>query len=174
MHADVKLWLDDSDRQGHVHVHETVEKDHGRIETRRTVVSNDIDWLVQKPLWQGLQAVAMVESSREIGGKLSCERRYYLCSITDVTRIAQTIRRHWAIENQQHWILDVQFGEDAHRARKNHSAANLGLIRRTALNLLQQDTSNKWSVRRRKMRANFDLHYRETVLFSAPRDINNT
>lgn len=165
LYGDVKLWLDDCDRQGHVRAQETIEKDHGRIETRRTVVSNDINWLTQKVEWSGLQALAMVESRREIGDKVSCERRYYLCSITDVARIAQTIRQHWAIENQQHWILDVQFGEDAHRTRKNHSAANLGLIRRTALNLLQQDTSNKWSVRRRKMRANFDLAYREALLF---------
>jgi predicted transposase YbfD/YdcC len=107
----------------------------------------------------------MVESTREIGEKISRERRYYLCSLTDVTRIALTIRRHWAIENQQHWILDVQFGEDAHRARKDHSAENLGLIRRTALNLLQQDNSNKWSIRRRKMRSNVDIPYREALLF---------
>jgi predicted transposase YbfD/YdcC len=165
LYDDTKLWLDDCDRQGHVHAHETTEKDHGRIETRRTIVSKDIAWLTQKPQWAGLQALAMVESRREIGDKVSCERRYYLCSITDATRIAQAIRRHWAIENQQHWILDVQFGEDAHRTRKNHSAANLGMIRRAALNLLQQDTSNTWSVKRRKMRANFDLNYREAVLF---------
>lgn len=165
LYDDVKLWLDDSDRQGYVHAHETVEKDHGRIETRRTVVSTDIAWLSQKSQWKGLQAVAMVESRREIGSKVSCERRYYLCSFTDVTRIALTIRHHWAIENQQHWILDVQFGEDAHRTRKGHSAANLGLIRRTALNLLQQDTSNKWSIRRRKMRSLVDLPYREALLF---------
>lgn len=165
LYEDVKLWLDDSDAQGHVRMHETLEKDHGRIETRRTVVSTDLDWLAQKPDWPGLQAVAMVESTRDIAGKVSCERRYYLCSLRDVTRIALTIRHHWAIENQQHWILDVQFGEDAHRTRKNHSAANLGIIRRTALNLLQQDTSNKWSVRRRKMRSLVDLTYRETLLF---------
>lgn len=165
LHADVKLWLDDSDQQGYVRVHETVEKDHGRIETRRTVVSTDIEWLSQKSEWHKLQSVAMVESRREIGGKISCERRYYLCSITDVAHIALAIRHHWAIENKQHWILDVQFGEDAHRTRKDHSAANLAMIRRTALNLLQQDTSNKWSIKRRKMRANFDLPYRELILF---------
>ena len=89
--------------------------------------------------------------------------------MTDVSQIAQTIRHHWAIENQQHWILDVQFGEDKHRTRKDHSAANLGLIRRTALNLLQQDTSNKWSIRCRKMRANFDIAYREQILFRSPK-----
>jgi len=165
LHEDIRLWLDDNDAQGYVRTHQTVEKDHGRIETRRTVVSTDLDWLPQKPDWPGLQAVAMVEPTREIGSKVSCERRYYLCSITDVTRIALTIRHHWAIENQQHWILDVQFGEDAHRTRKDHSAANLGLIRRTALNLLQQDTSNKWSIRRRKMRTLSDLPYRESLLF---------
>ena len=172
LHEDVKLWLDDSNQQGYVHAHETIEKDHGRIESRRTVVSTDIEWLSQKSEWQGLQAVAMVESSREIGGKVSCERRYYLCSITDVARIALAIRHHWAIENQQHWILDVQFGEDAHRTRKDHSAANLGMIRRAALNLLQQDTSNKWSIRRRKMRANFDLAYRESILFNPGQEIS--
>ncbi len=91
------------------------------------------------------------------------------CSMTDVSQIAQTIRHHWAIENQQHWILDVQFGEDKHRTRKDHSAANLGLIRRTALNLLQQDTSNKSSIRRRKMRTNFDVAYREQILFRSPK-----
>ena len=165
LHTDIKLWLDDNDAQGYVRMHETVEKDHGRIETRRTVVSTELDWLTQKEEWPGLRAVAMVEATREIGDKVSCERRYYLCSITDVTRIAQTIRDHWAIENQQHWILDVQFGEDAHRTRKDHSAANLGIIRRTALNLLQQDGADKRSVRRRKMRALSDLAYRESLLF---------
>ena len=153
-------------------MHETLEKDHGRIETRRTVVSTNLAWLAQKPGWPGLQAVAMVESTRDIAGKVSCERRYYLCSLRDVTRIALTIRHHWANENQQHWILDLQFGEDALRARKDHSAANLGFIRRTALNLLQQDTSNKWSIRRRKMPANFDLAYRETLLFKTGREFN--
>ena len=165
LYDDVKLWLDDNDAEGYVRIHETVEKNHGRIETRRTAVSTKLDWLAQKKEWAGLQAVAMVESTREIGDKVSCERRYYLCSITDATRIAQTIRDHWAIENQQHWILDVQFGEDSHRTRKNHSAANLGIIRRTALNLLQQDGADKRSVRRRKMRAMSDLAYRESLLF---------
>lgn len=165
LHDDITLWLDDNDAKGYVRMHETVEKNHGRIETRRTVVSTELDWLEQKQEWPGLQAVAMVESTREIDGKVSRERRYYLCSLTDVAHIALTIRQHWAIENQQHWILDVQFGEDAHRTRKDLSAANLGLIRRTALNLLQQDTSNKWSIRRRKMRSLSDLPYREALLF---------
>ncbi len=108
----------------------------------------------------------MVASTREIDGKTSEQRRDYLCSITKVASIAETIRRHGSIENQQHWILDVPFPEDAHRGRKDHSAANLELIRRTALNLLQQDnSSDKRSIRRRKRRAFSNLAYRETLLF---------
>ncbi len=168
LYHDVKLWLDTQDATGHVYATESVEKDHGRIETRRVVVGRELDWLEQRKDWRNLNAVAMVESSRETGNKISRERRYYLCSITYVARIAQIIRNHWAIENQQHWILDVQFGEDAHRTRKNYSAANLGLIRRTALNLLQQESTDKRSIRRRKMRAFSDLNYRQALLFGTP------
>lgn len=165
LYDDVKLWLDTNDAEGYVHVAQSVEKDHGRIETRRVAVSKELDWLGQKTEWAGLKAVALVESIRETGDKLSRERRYYLCSMTEVQRIAHTIRQHWTIENQQHWILDVQFGEDAHRTRKNHSAANLALIRRTALNLLQADSTDKRSIRRRKRRALGNLAYRESLLF---------
>jgi len=165
LYDDVKRWLDTNDAEGHVYATQTIEKDHGRIETRRVVVSKEIDWLPQTSQWAGLKAVAMVDSVREIGHKISRERRYYLCSITNVDRIAQSIRQHWAIENQQHWILDVQFGEDAHRTRTLFSAANLALIRRAALNILQADSSNKLSIRRRKRRALANLAYREAFLF---------
>ncbi len=139
LHGDLKLWLDENDAEGYVHKHEGVEKDHGRLETRRSVISKDLNWLPQKKDWPGLKAVAMMESIREVGNKTRRERRCYLWLMTDVPRIALTIRHHWAIKNQQHWILDVQFGKDMHRTRKDHSAANLGLIRRTVLNLLPQD-----------------------------------
>ena len=93
------------------------------------------------------------------------QRRYYLCSIREPARIAQAIREHWRIENQQHWVLDVQFGEDAHRARKDHSAANLAVIRRAALNLLRDNDSSNVSMRRRKMRAGSSHAYRQQILF---------
>src|SRR5690349_12920845 len=165
MLENVKSEMEKEHEEGYVRLDAVGEKGHGRTETRRTSVSTKLDWLKQKNQWPGLQAVAMVESTREINGKTSKEYRYYLSSMTDAHRIEDAIRHHWAIENQQHWILDVQFGEDAHRARKNHSAANLALIRRTALNLLQQDRTDKRSIRRRKMRALSDLGYREKLLF---------
>ena len=83
-----------------------------------------------KSHWAGLQAVGRVESTRIIGEDVSTECRYFLCSLTDQHRFAATVRGHWGIENQQHWVLDVQFGEDACRTRRNHADQNLALVRR--------------------------------------------
>ncbi|QFY44721.1 ISAs1 family transposase [Candidatus Methylospira mobilis] len=127
---DVRLWLETETTKAALPVHETVEKDHGRIEIRRYSLSGNIDWLEQKQEWAGLVAVGRVESTRTCGGKTSTECRYYLCSFNDLLRFAGITRGHWGIENGQHWVLDVQFGEDANRARKDHSAENLALIRR--------------------------------------------
>lgn len=170
LHENVSLWLNDPVVQRTAQVVESVEKDHGRIETRRALVSTHLDWLSARADWPGLRAVAMVEATRTtITTAENCtERRYYLSSLTQADQIASAIRQHWRIENQQHWILDVQFGEDAHRTRKNHSAANLGFVRRAALNLLRQDQNNKLSIRRRKMRALSNLPYRQQILCGSP------
>ena len=95
--------------------------------------------LEAKPDWAGLQAVGRVESARIIGDRASTECRYCLCSFSDRDRFAATVRGHWGNENQQHWVLDVQFGEDACRTRNDHSAQNLALIRRVALNMLRHN-----------------------------------
>jgi len=164
---DVKLWLDSEWHARRLTVHETVEKNHGRIETRRYAISDQIDWLEHKPQWAGIKAVGMVECIRETGDKVSVQRRYYLCSINDLERFAQVVRGHWAIENSQHWVLDVQFGEDANRSRKDYSASNLALIRRMALNMLRSAEDSKLSIRRRKMRAGFNDQYRYQVIFGS-------
>jgi len=162
---DVSLWLDTETAAERLPIHEVVEKDHGRIEIRRCCLSAQIDWLEQKPEWQGLVAVGRVESTRIIGDKTSVETRYYLCSFNDLERFAVSVRRHWSIENQQHWVLDVQFGEDDNRARKDHSAENLALIRRVALNLFNNNGPSKDSLRRRKLRACLSDRYRSELIF---------
>ncbi len=165
---DVSVWLDSEARQGALRSLETVEKDHGRIEIRRYVLSDRLDWLAQKPEWTGLQAVGRVESTRIIGEQTSTEHRYYLVSFTELERFAETVRRHWAIENSQHWVLDVQFGEDASRARKDHSAENLALVRRMALNVIRHNGPSKDSLRIRKLRASLNDEYRFELIFGKP------
>lgn len=165
---DVQLWLDTEVARGRLPVQETVEKDHGRIEIRRYALSNDIDWLDAKSDWAGLQAVGYVESTRIIGDQISTEHRYFLCSLTHPERFAASVRGHWGIENQQHWVLDVQFGEDACRTRRDHSDQNLALVRRMALNVLRHNGPSRDSIRRRKLRAALNDEYRLDLILGTP------
>lgn len=127
---DVRLWLDTEAGKGALPVHETVGKDHGRIEIRRAVLSENLNWLEQKPEWMGLRAVGRVESTRIERRKVTTESRYSLSTVTDVKRLAEVVRGHWAIEKSQHWVLDGPFEENANRARKDFSPENLALVRR--------------------------------------------
>ncbi|MFO1365419.1 MAG: ISAs1 family transposase [Moraxella osloensis] len=108
------------------------------------------DWLQGKDQWTNLNAVVMVESIREMKGKVTTERRYYLTSLTDLTTIADTIRNHWSIENSQHWVLDVIYGEDAQKSLERNEKANKALLTRTALNLIRANGDEKLSVKRCK------------------------
>lgn len=168
LHDDVKLWLDTECDKGRLPVLETMDKDHGRIEIRRAVLSTSIDWLGSKQEWTALQSIGRVESTRITGDKTTVDYRYYLCSFTDLIRFQQVTREHWAIENSQHWVLDVQFGEDANRAHVDHSAENLALVRRVALNMLRHNGNPKQSIRRRKQKSILNDDYRKNLILGIP------
>jgi predicted transposase YbfD/YdcC len=117
--------------------YEEVDAGHGRIETRRCVVSSQIDWLDQKPKWVGLKTIAMIEETREIADKKSIERRFFISSLpADAKQIATTVRAHWLVENALHWTLDVVFNEDHSRVRKKNAGQNMALVRHIVLNML--------------------------------------
>jgi predicted transposase YbfD/YdcC len=107
----------------------------------------------------------LCRTTRIIGDKTSVESRYSLCSFTELEQFAQRVRQHWRIENQQHWVLDVQFGEDRNQTRKDHAPKNLALIRRVALNLLNNNKTGKDSLRCRKLHACLNDSYREELIF---------
>jgi predicted transposase YbfD/YdcC len=138
----------------------TVEKDHGRIETREYYQSAALEWFADRAKWEGLQSIGMVEATREVNGKISKERRYYLSSLPlDIERFARAVRGHWAIENKLHWVLDVQLGEDQSRARNGYAAENLATLRRLALNLLKSDKTKKRGIRGKQLNASWDHAY---------------
>lgn len=139
---------------------ETVEKDHGRLETRRYSQSDQLSWFADRPKWEGLKSVGLVESRREVGGKTSVERRYYLSSLPlGVETFARAVRGHWGVENKVHWIMDVCFREDQSRARAGHAAENLATLRRLALNLLTRDQTKKRGIRGKQLNAGWDHAY---------------
>jgi predicted transposase YbfD/YdcC len=145
--------------------HETVDGEHGRIETRKYWHVNAPEWLKEKADWPGLESLGMCEARREINEQASEEKRYYLSSLSvDAVRLAEAVRGHWSIENSLHWILDVVFREDDSRVRVGQAAENFALIRRIALNLLQQEKSLKRGVKTKRLKAALDDSYLFKVL----------
>jgi predicted transposase YbfD/YdcC len=139
---------------------ETVEKDHGRLETRRYFQSDQLNWFADRPKWEGLKSVGMVESSREVDGKTTVERRYYLSSLPlGAETFARAVRSHWGVENKVHWVMDVCFREDQSRARAGYAAENLATLRRLALNLLKREKTKKRGIRGKQLNASWDHAY---------------
>jgi len=138
----------------------TVEKDHGRLETRRYYQSDQLDWFADRSKWEGLRSVGMVESIREVNAKTTVERRYYLTSLTlGVETFARAVRSHWGVENKVHWIMDVCFREDQSRARAGYAAENLATLRRLALNLVKREKTKKRGIRGKQLNASWDHAY---------------
>lgn len=153
--------------------YETVEKDHGRIETRSALWVNDLAWLDRsiRQHWPKLAGVGMIERTREINGKASTERAFYIGSkgLTNAEIFAKAARSHWGVENRLHWVLDVTFREDDCRVRKDHAPQNLSALRKFALSLLRQDTQYpKRSLRGRRKTADRIPDYRASLLGLAP------
>ena len=146
----------------------TVEKDHGRIETRRSVLVFQIDWLPDaiRKEWPTLGAVGMIETTQEKGTTVSTDRRYFIMSrgVTKVGDFSRAVRAHWGIESM-HWVLDVTFREDACRVRKDQAARNLSLLRKITFAMLRLDTAYpKSSLRQRRARASRKPLYRADLL----------
>lgn len=147
---------------------QTVEKAHGRIETRScwSVSNTDyIDALDAEGKWTGLNSIAMVESRRVLDGVESSAVRFYISSLSGHARhILNASRMHWGVENSLHWVLDVAFREDDSRVRMGNAAENLSVLRRMALNMLKSESSVKVGVAAKRKKAGWDHDYLLRVL----------
>ena len=143
----------------------TTNQGHGRREVREVWSTGQLVSIRNRDRWAKLQSVALVRSERVVDGETSTETRFYISSVpSNAERLAQAIRSHWGVENQVHWVLDVVFADDHSRARIDHSAHNLAIIRQIVLNLLRQETSLKTSLRQKRLRAGWDETYVQKVL----------
>ena len=141
------------------------DKGHGRIETRTIDVINSLDWAPATLAWPGAKSICRLTSTREIKGKISSEKRYYISSLSgNPSDFARAIRGHWGIENCLHWVLDVTFNEDKCRTRKWHAPENLSLLRKVTMNMLKADPE-KASIKGKRKMAGWSKSYLEKVLW---------
>ena len=144
------------------HFAETIDKDHGRLETRRCYAFTQLDCLHDPEKWPKLTSFVVIESERIIKGKTTQERRYYITSLQpDADRIGRAIRQHWAVENSLHWCMDVVFGDDDMRARTGNAAHNLAVVRHITLNILRLNRAElKGSLKTKRLIAATSDEYR--------------
>jgi predicted transposase YbfD/YdcC len=155
---DVVLLLDDAELKSSTST-PLVDADHGRIETRKAMVSTEIDWLQKQHQWPGLKAIGKVVRMRETADKTTTETAYYLLSrVLSPERLNQVVQQHWSIENSLHWRLDVVMNEDQDRTRMGHGPHNLAVLRHMAINAMQKEGS-KGSLRGKFKRAGWDDDY---------------
>ena len=136
--------------------HETLDGDHGRIETRKYTMIHDVAWLQERHDWPGLAGVLMVESTREMRDKTERETRFYITSLTrSADIVGPMIRDHWAIENSLHWVMDMVFRDDECRVRTDNAPANFVTLKHMANNLIRR-APGKDSQRLKRMTAGWD------------------
>lgn len=172
LHDHAKTLFEDAEAIGFADCdyHKTVDKDHGRVETRECWVTAHPDYLaaLYKPeQWAGLQTAIMIRAERRIGQKTETETRYYISSLPGHAEyLLNAVRDHWHIENRLHWVLDVAFREDDSRIRTGNAPQNMAVLRHIALNLLKQEQSAKRSIRAKRLKAGWDEDYLAQVLCS--------
>lgn len=142
-----------------IETHQTVDGEHGRIETRRHAVCHPPNRLFadrrppDEPRFPDLAMIGMVEPETErADGNTDRERRSHLCSARlEAQTFARAVRPRWGIENRLHWVLEVVCRDDLARLRSGHGPANMAVVKPRALNLLQQAKPTTRLNNRRKL-----------------------
>jgi predicted transposase YbfD/YdcC len=148
---------------------ETIERGHGRRESRRYRTLGDLSGVPRSALWTAMNMIGMVESRREVAGKVTVETRYYIGSIgTSAARFARATRGHWGVENGLHWNLDISFREDECRVRDPVARENLAVLRHIALSRLKNDDT-KLGLQNKRLKAAWDERYLAKLFFESPK-----
>ena len=147
----------------------TVNKGHGRLDTRECWLINRADYLNalrDRARWPHLNGIAMIRAKRKVGeADAETTTRYFITSLKDnAQRVLEGVRSHWAIENDLHWSLDVTFHEDLCRVRKQAGPENFAVLRHIALNLLKQEKSAKIGLKGKRLKSGWDEAYLLKVL----------
>jgi len=169
LYAGLKDLFEDVQPKTKLEAFKTFDVKHGRQEERCCYVLRDLEQLkladCRIEAFTGLKSVLVMQKHTLRNGKASSEQRFYLSSLEASAQDSYGfIRGHWAIENRQHYILDVTFGEDANRTRTGFAAQNLALVRRMVFNMLSLDNDKKKSMRSKRAKAAFSDKYVQKLL----------
>jgi len=136
----------------------TIEKGHGRIETRIYTASSNVDWIGAEksypgqPRFENINTLVKAVNRTEYADRCTFDTRLYISSAPlDIERLADASRDHWGVESM-HWLLDVAFKDDLSRYRSGHGAKNMAVVRRFALGLVRANKS-KGSVKTKRKAA---------------------
>jgi predicted transposase YbfD/YdcC len=147
----------------------TVEKGHGRIETRTYAASSEVDWIASERSYPGqpgfntIKTIVKIHARVEYADRCSFDTRYYISSAPlDIERLAKGARGHWGVESM-HWLLDVEFKDDQSRYRTGHGAKNMAAVRRFALGLVRAN-KRKGSVKTRRKSASWNPQFLLEIL----------
>lgn len=147
----------------------TVEKGHGRIETRVYTASGVVDWITAgrsypgQPRFRGIRTIVKILNRTELADRCTCDVRHYISSASlDIERLAEGARGHWGVESF-HWLLDVAFQDDLSRYRTGNGAKNMAIVRRFALNLVRANKT-KGSVKLRRKSAGWSPDFLLSIL----------
>ena len=174
LREDVELFANEQKARGFadtaISAHQTVDADHGRVETRKYTAIHNVGWLQERHEWPGLKGVLIVESQREFPGsspgtgRIERETRFYITSLTlEASLSGPMIRDHWSVENGLHWVMDMTFRDDECRIRTQHAPANFTTIRHMAQNLYRK-APGKDSLRLRRKTAAWDDEYLASLI----------
>ena len=172
LYNDVKLYLDDVRQEKKLleseNYYKTVEKGHGRIETRECIISEEISWLHNKSAWKDLHGIGVIYCTIEKNGVVSKQSHYFIysCVGLNAKQIMKYKRNHWTVENNLHWVLDMAFREDESRARKDNSAENFNVIRQIAFNILKSEKTFKGGITDKQFQCLLDSSYLDTIVMN--------
>jgi predicted transposase YbfD/YdcC len=147
----------------------TVEKGHGRIETRIYTASSNVDWINAEksypgqPRFENINTLVKVLNRTEYADRCTFDTRLYISSAPlDIDRLADGVRGHWGVESM-HWLLDVAFKDDLSRYRSGHGAKNMAVVRRFALGLIRANKA-KGSVKTKRKSAGWNTSFLLKIL----------
>ena len=147
----------------------TVEKGHGRIETRTCIASQTVDWIKSarsypgQPRFSDIKTIIKIEERAEHSDRTTFDTRFFISSAPlDIERLAKGARGHWGVESM-HWLLDVEFKDDLSRYRSGHGAKNMAVVRRFALGLVRANKT-KGSVKTRRKSAGWNPNFLLKIL----------